>query len=105
MPGPFHQSTFDGPESGDGLFIRRYHGEIIFHLFSLVFFDLIYFILLLMLLIQESPGIALFSLFVFGYLHLQYFRNFCRRVRWSYVFPHIAFPVMLSIIAFLVYFP
>ncbi|MDX1764140.1 MAG: hypothetical protein R3231_07460 [bacterium] len=105
MPALWQDTSFQSPESGGGMFIRRYHGEIIFHLFSLVFFDLIYFILLLLLLIKESPGMALFSLLVFGYLHLQYFRNFCRRVRWSYVFPHIAFPVMLSIVAFLVYFP
>jgi hypothetical protein len=87
------------------MYIRRYHGEIIFHLFSLIFFDLIYFVLFMMLLIKESPALALFSLFVFGYLHLQYFRNFCRKIRWTYVLPHIAFPILLSLAALLVYAP
>jgi hypothetical protein len=40
---------------------------------------------------------------VFGYLHLQYFRNFCRNIRWTLVMPHIIFPVLLSVIAFLTY--
>jgi hypothetical protein len=40
---------------------------------------------------------------VFGYLHLQYFRNFCRNIRWTFVAPHIIFPVLLSLVSFLTY--
>jgi len=87
------------------VFVRRFHGEIIFHLFSLIFFDLLYFILLILLLIHESPGLCVASLSVFGALHFMYFRNFCRKVRWTYVIPHIAFPILLSLIVFLTYLP
>ncbi len=87
------------------MFIRRYHGEIIFHLFSLIFFDLIYFMLLIMLLIRENVWFCLATFAVFGYLHLRYFRSFCRSVRWAYVTPHLVFPVLLSLVAFLTYFP
>lgn len=85
------------------MFLRRFHSEIIFHLFSLIFFDLLYFILLLMLLGHENPALCLVTLTVFGYLHLQYFRNFCRNIRWTFVLPHIIFPILLSLIAFLTY--
>ncbi len=85
------------------MFLRRYHGEIIFHLFSLIFFDLIYFIVLMMLMIQENLWLCLSSLLVFGYLHLQYFRSFCRNIRWTLIMPHVIFPVLLSLIAFLTY--
>jgi hypothetical protein len=85
------------------MFIRRFQGEIIFHLFSLIFFDLIYFIVLMMLLVQENLWLCLTSLLVFGHLHLQYFRNFCRKIRWPLVMPHIIFPTLLSLIAFLTY--
>ena len=85
------------------MFVRRFHSEIIFHLFSVLFFDLLYFILLIMLMIQENVWLSLSSLVVFGYLHLQYFRNFCRNIRWTFVFPHVVFPVLLSLITFLTY--
>ena len=87
------------------MFIRCYHGEIIFHLLSLIFFDLIYFIALMLLLIQESPWISLCSILVFGYLHLSCFRRACRGIRWPFVIPHMVFPVLLMLVAFLTYAP
>jgi hypothetical protein len=88
------------------MFIRRFNNEIIFHLFSLIFFDLIYFIVLMMLLLQRNDfwlGIA--SIVVFGSLHFRYFRSFCREIRWTYVTPHVVFPLLLTLIAFLTYAP
>ncbi len=88
------------------MYIRRFHSEIIFHLFSLIFFDLIYFIVLMLLLLQhEDPWLGLGSIVVFGYLHLRYFRSFCREIRWTYITPHIAFPCLLTLIALLTYTP
>jgi len=89
------------------MFIRRYHGEIIFHLLSLFFFDLIYFMALMLLLIRESPWVSLFSILVFGYLHLICFRKACRDIRWPFVIPHMVFPLLLllMLIAFLTYAP
>lgn len=88
------------------MYIRRFHSEIIFHLFSLIFFDLIYFIVLMLLLLQhEALWLGLGSILVFGYLHLRYFRSFCREIRWTYVTPHIVFPCLLTLIAFLTYMP
>ena len=61
------------------MYIRRFHSEIIFHLFSLIFFDLIYFIVFMLLLLQrEALWLGIGSIVVFGYLHLRYFRSFCR---------------------------